>query len=214
MAASKAQRERKKNASLARRLPKQERAKGTVDVILQAAARILEASGPDALTTNTIAVRAGVSIGSLYEYFPSKEAVLVALARRQLAGDRSSFLAIVKQIAGKNVPDRSRAVVHALLELESSERNVRSVTIPTLRGRGHAYELDGPARAVAEELARTDETMKHLSPQASFIVTRAVVGTVRAACAEDPKLLSDPEFEDELVRLVESFITAPRPGRW
>jgi hypothetical protein len=44
-------------------------------------------------------------------------------------------------------------------------------------------------------------------------LTRAVVGTVRAACSEEPELLTDPDFEDELVRMVEAFVTAPRPGR-
>jgi AcrR family transcriptional regulator len=214
MATSKAQRKRGKRANLVRRSPKQDRAKGTVEVILEAAAQILETGGPDALTTNTIAARAGVSVGSLYEYFPRKEAVLVALARRQLAGDRASFLTIVKESAGKDIPGRARDAVRALLKLESSERNVRSVTMPTLRYHGPRDELDGPARAVAEELARTDETVKNLPRQAVFILTRAVVGTVRAACTEEPELLLDPAFEDELVRLVEAFVTAPRSGLW
>jgi AcrR family transcriptional regulator len=67
-----------------------------VRAILQAAAQVLEAEGIDATTTDRIALRAGVSVGSLYQYFPSKEAVIAMLARCHLieAGERlAPFLA-------------------------------------------------------------------------------------------------------------------------
>lgn len=54
-----------------------------MDLILQAAAQVLEARGEDALTTKTVAERAGVSIGTLYQYFPNRDAILVALADRE-----------------------------------------------------------------------------------------------------------------------------------
>ena len=63
----------------ARKRPRQERSRSTVDVLLRAAAQVFAARGYAATTTNHIAARAGVSIGSLYEYFPSKDALLVAL---------------------------------------------------------------------------------------------------------------------------------------
>ncbi len=65
-----------------RKAPKQARAKATVDAILEAAARILVERGYADATTNAVAERAGVSIGSLYEYFPGKEAVFAELRRR------------------------------------------------------------------------------------------------------------------------------------
>ncbi len=66
-----------------RKLPKQRRAVETCAAIVEAAARILETQDPDALNTNRIAERAGVSIGTLYQYFPDKQAILVALIRRE-----------------------------------------------------------------------------------------------------------------------------------
>ncbi|HLK25692.1 MAG TPA: helix-turn-helix domain-containing protein [Caulobacteraceae bacterium] len=68
-----------------RRSPKQARAKATVAAILEAAAQILERRGADGLTTNGVAERAGVSIGTLYQYFPDKHAILIAAAKRELA---------------------------------------------------------------------------------------------------------------------------------
>lgn len=66
-----------------RKLPRQERAAVTVAAILEAAAHILETGGFDAYTTNAIAARAGVSIGSLYQYFPNKTALTQALIARE-----------------------------------------------------------------------------------------------------------------------------------
>jgi AcrR family transcriptional regulator len=68
-----------------RKQPTQSRATDTVNAVLEAAARILEHHGFEGYTTNAIAEQAGVSIGSLYQYFPDKEAVTVALIERECA---------------------------------------------------------------------------------------------------------------------------------
>ena len=68
-----------------RKTARQGRSAATVDAIVEAAARILEAAGPSGYTTNAIAQRAGVSVGSLYQYFPNKDAITRALIRRELA---------------------------------------------------------------------------------------------------------------------------------
>jgi AcrR family transcriptional regulator len=68
-----------------RKAPSQERSRATVDAVLAAAAHILEKRGLGALNTNAVAERAGVSIGSLYQYFSSKDAILVALIERESA---------------------------------------------------------------------------------------------------------------------------------
>jgi AcrR family transcriptional regulator len=67
-----------------RKKPLQSRSKATVEAVLTAAARILEERGLAGFNTNAVAERAGVSIGSLYQYFPSKDAVLVALMEQSL----------------------------------------------------------------------------------------------------------------------------------
>jgi AcrR family transcriptional regulator len=67
-----------------RKKPLQSRSKATVEAVLTAAARILEDRGLAAFNTNAVAERAGVSIGSLYQYFPSKDAILVALMEQSL----------------------------------------------------------------------------------------------------------------------------------
>jgi len=68
-----------------RRRPRQARSRATYDSILEAAAQVLARDGAAALTTNRVAERAGVSIGTLYQYFPDKAAIVLAAARRELA---------------------------------------------------------------------------------------------------------------------------------
>ena len=69
-----------------RKTPSQSRSAHTVETILEGAAHILERKGLEGYTTNAIAAGAGVSIGSLYQYFPTKDAVTVALIERESAG--------------------------------------------------------------------------------------------------------------------------------
>ena len=66
-----------------RKSPEQSRSTETVRTILEGAARVLEERGLDGYTTNAVAERAGVSIGSVYQYFPGKEALTAALVARE-----------------------------------------------------------------------------------------------------------------------------------
>lgn len=83
-----------------RKNPTQSRSRATVEAVLSATAHILESRGVGALNTNAVAERAGVSIGSLYQYFPSKDAILVALIQRE----RELFFGEMAQVAdaGRN----------------------------------------------------------------------------------------------------------------
>ncbi len=85
----------KKHEEFQRRKPKQARAQVTYDSILQAAVQLLERAGPDGLNTNAVAERAGVSIGTLYQYFPDKESILLAVARRELADPQLGLAAVL-----------------------------------------------------------------------------------------------------------------------
>src|ERR1700761_925638 len=75
----------KKVQGFQRRMPRQARARATVDSILEAAAQVLQRCGVEGFNTNAVAERAGVSVGTLYQYFRDKDAILVAVARREMA---------------------------------------------------------------------------------------------------------------------------------
>jgi len=99
-----------------RKLPVQSRAKATVDVITEAAARILTREGVDALTTNRIAEVAGVSVGSVYQYFPNKEAIVATLYEARLEDSRSLIEAL-SPAKGKTLDESIRELVEVLTRL-------------------------------------------------------------------------------------------------
>jgi len=103
-----------------RRRPSQRRSQVTVTAILDAAARVFEERGFEAGTTNHVAELAGVSIGSLYEYFPNKDAIVVAVVERELERERAKLLAILEPAeTDDGLRTQLRAFVEMLVELHA-----------------------------------------------------------------------------------------------
>jgi len=103
-----------------RRSPSQARSRATWEAIVEAAAQVLERHGAAAFSTGAIAERAGVSIGTLYQYFPDKQAILAAAAKREL-GEGSAA-----------PPARRRALIEALIAMvEGLGRFGAGVTTPS-----------------------------------------------------------------------------------
>jgi AcrR family transcriptional regulator len=130
----------RRRASARRRVPRQARSQQTVDCILEAATRVFRREGFRG-TTNRVAAEAGVSIGSLYEYFPNKQALLAALAERHVA------LAEV-EVATALVETKSIATLLA---------NLQRAILSSQRYPSEALELlskrpQGPLQARAAEL--------------------------------------------------------------
>jgi AcrR family transcriptional regulator len=104
-----------KNTLKPRKMPGQARSQETVSVILEASARILESDGLRGFNTNAIAAKAGVSIGSLYQYFPNKDAIVLALISSFEKVFHDTVVKAVQDGRGKEVKSRLRSVVRALV---------------------------------------------------------------------------------------------------
>ena len=98
-----------------RKMPVQPRSAHTVDSIVEAAARILETRGLAAFNTNAVAARAGLSVGSLYQYFPGKDALIVALSRRERALLAAEIAAATAGTASLPLETALRRLVRAAL---------------------------------------------------------------------------------------------------
>src|SRR6202050_5435287 len=105
----------RKNALKARKAPGQARSQETVVVILEASARILESNGLRGLNTNAIAAKAGVSIGSIYQYFPNKDSIVLALIGSFERAFHDTVVKAVQDGKGKGLKSRLRLVVKALV---------------------------------------------------------------------------------------------------
>ena len=96
-----------------RKQPLQSRSKETFGAILEATARILETEGLEAANTNAIAARAGVSVGSLYQYFPDKAAIFAELIRQAETGLGDMLEKLLAHTAGQSLEDRLKLLVKA-----------------------------------------------------------------------------------------------------
>jgi AcrR family transcriptional regulator len=193
-----------------RKSPTQARAAHTVDAIVEAATQILQSDGEDRLTTNRIAERAGVSIGSLYQYFADKEAIVEAIAERER--DRIVGV-VVKSLSDVNREDFEkvmREVIRALIGAFARRRRARRIVLMTMLRRWQ----NAPERHGTDEVARflvnaaastTPPGGRPMTPVAAFVVTRALMGAIRSAVLENSPFLEAPEFEDELVRFCVQF---------
>ena len=105
-----------------RKTPKQERARATCDAILEATARIIAGQGLAAFNTNAVAERAGVSIGSLYQYFPNKDALMAALIKRQQEAQLATFQAAAEMVGSEKTLDKVvRSLVRAAMQHHSDD---------------------------------------------------------------------------------------------
>ncbi len=188
-----------------RRKPQRASAVNAVEMIFEASARILQTDGRAGLNTNRIARQAGVSIGSLYAYFPNKDAILLAMARRELVLLRESVMASLQREGDDSPP--LRAVIRALIAGYSARDQARRLLMEALVAGGHSDQIRETIEVVTAVLARDGRGLfpSPPSPIGLFILTRAVDSVVRLATYEKAVFLHEREFEDDLVCLVEGY---------
>ncbi len=199
-----------------RKTASQERSRSTVDALLEATARILIKEGYDRASTNRIAELAGASIGSLYQYFPSKEALVAAVIERHQQEISAVTRDALVKVAARPLEVAAREFVsvaidahrvnpklHAVLaeqiprvgRLENTEANVRE-GYALVRGylEAHRDEIDVPDLDLA-----------------AFILVTVVEALTHAAVLRRPDLLADGKarhFVDDVTRLLVRYLRA------
>lgn len=186
-----------------------------VATLLEAATRVFVKEGYAKATTNRIATAAGVSVGSLYQYFPSKDAIAVELLRRYRDGlvdliatrlgsaTRETFATVVRELIGDLLraeginPALHRVLIEQVLrtsarrEMLGFEERLEAVLADAIRKAGIA--LDDP------ELS-------------SFVLVRVVLSVVQSVVVDRPRFKT-PAMADELTHLVMGYVSHPRSER-
>jgi AcrR family transcriptional regulator len=199
-----------RNADLLRvttRSPKQERAIHKVGLILEAAMRLLEKEGLSKLTTNAVAHMAGVSIGSLYQYFPNKEAILDALADREMADLSRRLVQVVQDPAPMEHGARARRVMHEVMSSYGKRRRVHRLVVEHALTRG-GLPIEPLIQQLVAVLTSADRSPAPvpLSQAEAFVLTNAFVGVMRAMIMRDEHAAYDDEaIEEALARLITVF---------
>ncbi len=157
--------------------------------IVEASARILEEGGIEAVNTNSVARRAGVSIGSLYQYFPSKAAILAELILRESRKRAEAIEAAITTTSARPITEVTQAVVEAVLDYQFARPRLSltleqvEILIPVIAN------PDGVDAMIADPLQQLFETRGYPDPATVARDTIAIVkGMVdTAALAGEPR---------------------------
>jgi len=192
-----------------RKRPRQARSRATFEAIVEAAARILVDEVQARLTTNRVAARAGVSVGSLYQYFPDRQSIVRALVERELKRAEAIRPAALDD-ASLSLSLRVRAAVewHLDVHAENPElsRALRDL-VPQVLPREEAHAI---ARLRAQRTTRMLESLGAARPRdvesAAFIVATCLDALTDAAAARRPAWLRSARFRGEVAALLEGYL--------
>ena len=201
-----------------RREAAQARSQDTIGVILEATDRVLARVGLAAATTREIAAVAGVSIGTLYRYFPSKDALFLALIQRCWEGETRALAEVLASLAGraslrKTIEELVLWTIQAIDRTLARYQTHGDVEAGFVLMTG-SEKVDGVAALMAQAL---EPFRERLWPEdltlAAVVVVRAVLLLGRVGRRDYPQAFAKGEFAHEVSQLVVRYLVKPRaPG--
>lgn len=194
-----------------RKSPVQARSSASVDAILEATIQVLLKVGKEHLTTTKVASRAGVSVGTLYQYFPNKSALLQAVLKRHLVGVVEEVELACKQQEGRLLDQMVSALVNAFLQAKMKDAKT-SVALYSV-----SSDVDGAKivrqtavrfnRAVVQMLATSCEPLA--DPElAAFMLQSTMVGISRSLLESAAPAERFEKVRQELIRLGLAYLKA------
>lgn len=188
------------------RKPVQRRSEATVDTILEAAAQVFRVHGAKGATTNRIAERAGVSIGSLYQYFPNKEALLIALMERHIGSSIAMLGDVLQRSANASPRERVHAAVACVLDIHMEDPDLHRVIFEEAPRPPHVNrkleEGETLMRAGLEELLSGFPRDICADPKRSAaLVLMLVESMVHRYVASRQRVMEPAAFADHLTEL-------------
>jgi AcrR family transcriptional regulator len=194
-------------------MPRQARSKATVDAIITAAAHILIKHGYEGATTGRVAERAGVSIGSLYQYFPNKEALVAALIERHANEIVRVIEAALEDPALSAVAEGIRALIKAGMvahRIDPALHKILNEQVPRVGRLAKAMDTSRRITKAIERFLRAhgDELDPDCDPAvAAIVVETSVEALAHRSLAERRDLLANGRLERETFRLVTRYLS-------
>ncbi len=195
-----------------RKAPRQKRSQETVDAILAATARILAREGLEKATTNHIAAKAGVSVGSLYQYFPNKESLVRALNDRHTREILELLTRRFGEVREAPMAQAVEAIVRAMVEVHRVDPELHRVLVQATPAVGALEETRRLEEAAARMLvaffeARAGELRPLDFELSAFLLVHTVEALTHAVVLEHPRLLKDEAFIEETSRMILGYLT-------
>jgi len=176
-----------------------------VEAVLQAVERVLAREGADALTTNRIADAAGVSIGSVYQYFPDKRSIFTALHQRHAEQVRVVIEQTMAQHACTSLDDFTCALVKALIDVHDADPRLHEITSEVV-----PESTQGFRRALQATFERVISSLEpgRRGHQMRTVLPHLVEALVHGGMTQRPPTVSLDDLKEEAVRAVRAYLTA------
>ena len=200
-----------------RKTASQERSRLTVDALLEATTRVLTKEGYDRASTNRIAEVAGVSIGSLYQYFPSKQALVAAVIDRHTQQISQVTRNALLKVAARPIEVAAREFVSVAIDAHRVNPKLHGVLaeqIPRIGRLENIEAINREAYALVRGYleAHRDEIDVADPDVAAFVCVTAVEALTHAAVLRRPDILTDEKarrFVDDVTRLLVRYLRTP-----
>jgi AcrR family transcriptional regulator len=192
-----------------RKRPKQARSQVTVQAILTATTHILTEDGYDQLTTNRVAERAGVSIGSLYQYFPNKEALIFALAEYHANEMVQLVQHHLEGLGDRSILEVLRQIIKAAMAAHAVNPRLHRVLHEQIP---HSEVMQRLDEAKMENMLRSflEQRCDQLQPQnldlTAFMLERTIRAVIHGGMIDRPELLKTGELEQELMAMLTAYL--------
>jgi AcrR family transcriptional regulator len=168
-----------------RKRPQQRRSRVTIDTIFEATIQVLLANGLDRITTIQIADRAGVSIGSLYQYFPNKRALLAAVVKRHVGEVVDATIVACASVHGKTIGEMCATMMDVFVDAKTRRPEVsRALYLPSAAVNAETIVKEESSRyaQAVQDMLTTASDAKFAEPQlVSDVLIASIVGPTRAA---------------------------------
>ena len=195
-----------------RKLPKQSRSRVTVEAILTATTHILVEEGYDKANTNRIAERAGISIGSLYQYFPNKESLMTALMDQHAQEMAELVGTKLDRLFDSPLKIAIPEIITAVVAAHGINPRLHQVLSEEIPRSERSPQMHKANEQITELLrAYLQRWRDQIQPQnidlTVFILSRTVDSLCHTAVIEQPNLVCDSQFEREVSNLLLSYLT-------
>jgi AcrR family transcriptional regulator len=202
----------RKAAVSPRKAPVQQRSEHTVEAILAAATRVLIKEGAVGFTTNKVAERAGVSIGSLYQYFPNKESILAELVRRHLQDLERGFNDIADRAASAPLESVIAALIEDNVKSHLIDPKLHGVLTEQVQNLGRLrWQDEFVARVSARVRALLEMRKRELAVKdldlATYLITRTVEACVHDGVTARPQDMANGALARDLTRMILGYLT-------
>lgn len=201
-------------ATKPRKSASQERSRSTVAALIEATARILVREGYDKASTNRIAEVAGVSIGSLYQYFPGKEALVVAVAQSHALQVMQVVDAAMTELPSLPVEDAVRKLVAVAIEAHRIDPELHCVLAEQIPRTALSENVDAANREAHDRFRAYLETHRNELgvanlDLAAFVCATSIEALAHNAVLHHGEMCSDSAVQsliDETTRLIIGFL--------